>query len=325
MTAEDAFLVAIREQPDDTPLRLVYADWLEDRNSPGDAARAEFIRLQCLGSGLSIVDDPLRSRAEELLRSHWDAWVRPLARLLGNIGQTDYWLRGDYRPEGLDHFRRGFITSLSVDTRRFLEQAPAILRLAPVETLRLFGAGGLGGRLARCAHLVGLRRLDFADYFRNPVGEADVAALADSPYLDQLRMLSLYRNHLGDAGASALARASWLGSLEALELGENSLSAAGMLALGGNPDCQPRRLRLGLNPLGDEGASVLVASPLVRRVQVLALYGCGIGPAGAAVLAQTPLMPALEWLDVQDNPLGEEGQRQIEQLVARKRVCVNQG
>jgi uncharacterized protein (TIGR02996 family) len=41
---DEAFLRAIGAAPEDDAPRLVYADWLDDR---GDAARAEFIRVQC--------------------------------------------------------------------------------------------------------------------------------------------------------------------------------------------------------------------------------------------------------------------------------------
>jgi uncharacterized protein (TIGR02996 family) len=41
---EAAFLAAIRAEPDDDTVRLVYADWLDEH---GDAARAKFIRVQC--------------------------------------------------------------------------------------------------------------------------------------------------------------------------------------------------------------------------------------------------------------------------------------
>jgi uncharacterized protein (TIGR02996 family) len=37
---EEAFLQAIRDQPEDQALRLVYADWLEER----DDSRGEFVR-----------------------------------------------------------------------------------------------------------------------------------------------------------------------------------------------------------------------------------------------------------------------------------------
>jgi uncharacterized protein (TIGR02996 family) len=42
MSDEAAFLKALRENPGDDTTRLVYADWLDERNDP----RAEFIRLR---------------------------------------------------------------------------------------------------------------------------------------------------------------------------------------------------------------------------------------------------------------------------------------
>ncbi|MEZ6139219.1 MAG: TIGR02996 domain-containing protein [Zavarzinella sp.] len=42
MSEEEALLKAIQLSPADTTVRLVYADWLEDRGDP----RAEFLRLQ---------------------------------------------------------------------------------------------------------------------------------------------------------------------------------------------------------------------------------------------------------------------------------------
>ena len=44
---EAAFLAAIVADPADDTRRLVLADWLEERGGPGDAARAEFIRVGC--------------------------------------------------------------------------------------------------------------------------------------------------------------------------------------------------------------------------------------------------------------------------------------
>src|SRR5207249_8060556 len=48
MARDEAFLQAIVENPDDDTPRVVYADWLDEH---GDAARAEFIRLQVRLSG----------------------------------------------------------------------------------------------------------------------------------------------------------------------------------------------------------------------------------------------------------------------------------
>src|SRR5262245_26046687 len=44
MSQEAAFLNAIRAHPADDTVRLVYAGWLEERNSPGDLERATYLR-----------------------------------------------------------------------------------------------------------------------------------------------------------------------------------------------------------------------------------------------------------------------------------------
>ena len=51
-TTQAAFIAAIRANPEDDLPRLVYADWLEEN---GDAARAEFIRVQCRLSQIEAV------------------------------------------------------------------------------------------------------------------------------------------------------------------------------------------------------------------------------------------------------------------------------
>jgi uncharacterized protein (TIGR02996 family) len=54
------FLAAIRDDPEEDGLRLVFADWLEEQ---GDT-RGEFIRVQCALAGMDG-DDP---RRDELAR-----------------------------------------------------------------------------------------------------------------------------------------------------------------------------------------------------------------------------------------------------------------
>src|SRR5262245_51645294 len=68
-----ALLAAIRAEPEEDMLRLVFADWLEEQGDP----RAEFIRLQCSLASMAQ-DDPrwqeLERREEELLRQHGETW-----------------------------------------------------------------------------------------------------------------------------------------------------------------------------------------------------------------------------------------------------------
>jgi uncharacterized protein (TIGR02996 family) len=71
MTQEEAFLQAIREEPDKDDLRLIYADWLEDHARP---ARAEFIRVQLEPPRLPEDDErrPEPEQREHQLRHEYE-------------------------------------------------------------------------------------------------------------------------------------------------------------------------------------------------------------------------------------------------------------
>jgi uncharacterized protein (TIGR02996 family) len=75
MSTETALLRAIRDMPDEDTPRLVYADYLEEE---GNAARAEFIRVQCALARLPEGDPqrhPLEDRQHELLAEHECEWL----------------------------------------------------------------------------------------------------------------------------------------------------------------------------------------------------------------------------------------------------------
>jgi uncharacterized protein (TIGR02996 family) len=309
VTPEDAFVADIMEHQDDDAPRLILADWLEDRGGPGDADRAEFIRVQCRRA--TIVEGHfeelgLRLRAEHLLRANWGNWVRPLARIVGKT-HTEFWLVGDYHPESLHKFRRGFLYVLDLPARLFVERGEEILRWAPIRRVRFFEAGLVAGELARCPYLRWLERIDFIDYFGDPVNSRAMSALAQSPYLGALRGLGLYRNNLGDAGAEALAAARWLPGVLVLELGENGLSARGASALAAAPLFRPLRLLLGVNPIGDVGARALAISPVLSRLTTLWMDRCNLGPAAAQALAESPHLGNLRYLHLDGNSLGDGG------------------
>src|SRR5579871_2100557 len=103
MDMDEAFLQSIIENPDDDAPRLIYADWLEEH---GEAARAEFIRIQVeiarLSQNhppirveiawLSQNDQPIARREEELLCIYKHVWRGALPDWV-----IDFW------------FRRGFV------------------------------------------------------------------------------------------------------------------------------------------------------------------------------------------------------------------------
>src|SRR5579862_3514386 len=105
MTPDDAFLQAILESPDDDAPRLIYADWLEERDDP----RGEFIRVQCELAQMAT-DDPRRPRLENhektLLQVHEKRWIEPLDEVLQTFG--------------VGRFRRGFVGGVSLPPFRFL-------------------------------------------------------------------------------------------------------------------------------------------------------------------------------------------------------------
>ncbi len=144
----EAFLQAIIEEPQDDPIRLIAADWLDENGQP---ERAEFIRVQCgiaelekecwcggcvkkrgggqHTNGPCAVDQEriilpsgrstqafLRRRERELLALHGAEWVRPIAEILGltrwgNAGITC----GPNDPQQDTNwtFRRGFICAVT--------------------------------------------------------------------------------------------------------------------------------------------------------------------------------------------------------------------
>jgi uncharacterized protein (TIGR02996 family) len=76
---EDAFLEQIRERPSDNALRLVYADWLEER---GDV-RAEYVRVLCAWLTCAAAEEQALIERERELRAtlsrRWLAQVRGMA------------------------------------------------------------------------------------------------------------------------------------------------------------------------------------------------------------------------------------------------------
>jgi uncharacterized protein (TIGR02996 family) len=82
MTDRDALLSAIREHPDEDTPRLMYADFLDEVGGDANAARAEFIRIQCELALLSLNDvkrPTLEAREGKLLKKFGQSWKKEAA------------------------------------------------------------------------------------------------------------------------------------------------------------------------------------------------------------------------------------------------------
>jgi uncharacterized protein (TIGR02996 family) len=101
MNEEAGFLAAIRANPRDDSLRLVYADWLDERGRPESA----YLRLECeLAARASTPSDPvdpgrweLRSALREARTGLDPQWVAAVSRVLLNVpfaedpGASELW------------------------------------------------------------------------------------------------------------------------------------------------------------------------------------------------------------------------------------------
>lgn len=175
-TVEDAMLLDIVTDPHDVAVRLVYADWLAERDGPGDRERAEFVQVQCeiahieaagtadpkrgLSGGpfqgweyktppdfLRLTD--LRRRERELLGSE-DATYRLSRRGASVTVATD---RSVKLPEWLQRsadvgevpaldgmaftFRRGFIEEVRLPLAAFMEHGAALVTRCPLTRVTL--------------------------------------------------------------------------------------------------------------------------------------------------------------------------------------------
>src|SRR5262245_38736778 len=118
MTDHEAFLRGILQHPDDDAPRQVYADWLEERGDP----RGEFIRVQCELARLPPDDprwDALEQREFDLLRAHETEWTKDIKSIVSE------W-----------QFHRGFVDTVSMGARMFVDHAAKLFGRAPVRTIR---------------------------------------------------------------------------------------------------------------------------------------------------------------------------------------------
>src|SRR5437868_3256863 len=119
MTNQESFLQSIIEEPDNEDLRLIYADWLEERDDP----RGEFIRVQCQLNRMEERDPgrpALLRREIEMLDQYQPVWLKVLPERLWPSIQ----------------FRRGLPEGIELAADDFVVHADALIRLGPLHHLR---------------------------------------------------------------------------------------------------------------------------------------------------------------------------------------------
>jgi uncharacterized protein (TIGR02996 family) len=291
---EQALLRGVLDHPDDDAPRLVFADWLEEH---GDAARAEFIRVQIDLAILPAGDRrgaALRKREKALLKAHRKEWLKPFDGLID---------------EG--EFRRGFVERVTVFCDQLLtENAGTLFEIAPVRDLEVLP---LGDDLD-----TPVRDLYDEEY----VNEEDVglgfenidfeALLGNLPGIWRLTRLDLRMHFMTDESVAKLARVKHLSNLRALNLADNEVRGNAMRALMKSPvlgHLEELWLgywgRAGVSNLDDDALRVLAESPRLGQLTTLGLGGSGLGEAPILRLLGSKHATRLETLDLSENRVGE--------------------
>jgi uncharacterized protein (TIGR02996 family) len=197
MSVEHSFLTAILSNPhDDTP-RLVFADWLEERDGPGDAARAEFIRLSVGAPDITFWAPSFPSGREltqfhserglALCREHWHEWTELLRQRLDS-SPLRRWLDSPACRWG---YRRGFVAVFEGNQQVVLDAWDDLFQIGPLEEVAVNNLWHLG----------------------------TVPALSQFLNRPSLRILRLRADELRDDDVEQLNRVSdWLARFERVEL-----------------------------------------------------------------------------------------------------------
>lgn len=361
MSDEKALLGAIWEHPHDDTVRLAYADWLQEAGGASNAARAEFIRLQCALAKLDDWDDgaePLKVRIKPV----WKRWGRR-------------WRARLPEPHRECEFRRGFphfdLTRYEIPdaiklTVGDIEAAPLSVCHYNVKGTELADFLAWPGlrfqdrfsprpprlptdwvrKVVECPALRNVSELCTIDCplapdevkllldawadrhlpnlsLAGPIGDEGLAVLAAHPTLAKVRRLDL-RGHRGTAaGVRVLGVSSFLGSVRELNLSSSAAPEDLIHELVRWPIMPAvRRLSLGLARVTTAGALALADAPALADLRELVLGFNSIGAAGCRALARSPHLNRLTLLTLHSNP-GVRNARVQKELRARFPTAVN--
>ncbi len=285
MADELSFLDAIRAQPEDDAVRLVFADWLEEH---GQQARAEFIRLQCRLADIREFDPDrpdLLDREWQWLTVYRKRWQPARPSVLAR------YLRGSA-------FLRGFFARINVPAAALLKHGAEWFQTYPLEELRITDRGRLLGEIVRQPWLGRVASLDLSHH---DITLPELEALLASPHLGRLRRLLLRSVALTPDGVEALARSTLLRQLHHLDLGDDFFGPRL-----GDADSVPSALR---NQLGPQGLQRLITSGRLSDLASLTLKDLPLTEADLSLLASTAALPSLTHLRLNTHRLPPEGMR----------------
>jgi len=284
MTPEHAFLDSIWDDLDDDATKLIFADWLDER----DDWRSWLLRWQVERNRHGFWTAEFRELHGQIRRhlfQHGRDWRRPLDRyhLQYSDGTGLLWLRlspADLlrlpEPRTADGVCR-WVTEVTVDSPYLNDVLTALERGPRVRLFLNFSQNDQAdlGRLVAARGLDRVRSLDLT-FCRHRTGDLDRLLAASG--LASLQYLFL--GHAVGPGVAnaveALCQARHLTNLRGLDLAKCGLGVGHVEALAQAPGLEGlTALYLEENRFGDAGLAALAASPHLKRLQVLNVQKCG--------------------------------------------------
>ena len=275
MSDEPALLTAIAANPDEDTPRLMYADWLDEH---AQAVRAEFIRVQIAISQKEHLPRAALNRHVDLFKRNQELIDRHRAELLGPLAMLPRAARIE--------FRRGFLARIELHVEPFLGHAGLLAGLQPQPGVRVTAVAASLAEFTRCPHLDVVTEL--AAYSPTPElavpDEIDILDAAER--LTRLAVLDVEGCALGDWFCELLDNFA-LPALVELDLSQNAITDIGVQSfLRTHHPQKLKRLVLGGNPIGDDGAIDLARWPTgdADRLENLNMRFTNIGPVGQQAL-----------------------------------------
>ncbi len=292
-----AFLNAIKEKPEDDDLRLILADWLEERDDP----RGTFLRVETELASMSRFGDrywKLRKQRNALWKrwsSHWLTPLRPFARSM--------------EPLALRSTRGLLVLPLdaSVLQRAELLDLAESESWAWVEEIHTRPGKRQIEKLNDSPLLSRIPSLDLSECRLDLDG---AQRLAQCDFLTNLRRLNLNNSMITQAGLLALLETGKLTNLTTWNLGRNDLYAKGMQYLA-EANLQLRELNLDSNHLSGEGGNELSKAPWLSELEALSLSGSFATSRSRKALFQCSALAGLRKLRVARCRLRREGMREL--------------
>lgn len=253
MSDYHAFLRHLLESPQDEVARLVFADWLEERDQP---YRAEFIRVSVRWANSADEDErkSLGTRRDQLKAENWAAVTGGLPNERG----------------GLYQFNLGLPVMVDLTGPEALALGETIFAAYPIPQISLRRFNLQAREIAMRSWLKHAQEIHLA---RDPhLRSHGIATILASPYLMNLRRLDLRR--MGEAGVlcEALAAQGRMYRLRSINLSSSGVHVYALRSLCESPSlANVEELDLSNNPLTDSAGLTLTRCRFFRRLKALNL------------------------------------------------------